>query len=129
MQLELFKVDKPVYDTKEGKTCIVCGDFKPYEMFDKHTGHKDNHDGRCKSCKREQVNLRNDLRKTAPEKPTTCECCEKEYPSRLIVLDHCHDSKEFRGWICHYCNAGIGQLGDTVEGLERAIRYLKKNER
>lgn len=55
----------------------------------------------------------------------SCECCDK-VTSRL-VLDHNHDSGLFRGWLCHTCNTGIGKLGDSLEGLERALRYLESN--
>ena len=44
------------------------------------------------------------------------------------MLDHCHETNQFRGWICRNCNTGIGNLGDNVEGLENAIRYLKRNK-
>jgi len=44
-------------------------------------------------------------------------------------LDHCHDTDVFRGWLCHRCNVGIGFLGDTLEGLNKAIAYLEKFER
>jgi len=54
-----------------------------------------------------------------------CELC-KVRPSQ--VLDHDHDTKEIRGVLCHSCNTGIGKLGDTVEGLEAAIRYIKGEE-
>jgi hypothetical protein len=110
-----------------GKCCIICGEYKYLEEFDKHTGHKDNRDGRCRECKREQVKLRKELMKTAPSKPDTCDCCGKTYETRLITLDHCHETNVFRGWICHYCNAGIGQLGDNIQGLEQALQYLRRH--
>jgi hypothetical protein len=43
-----------------------------------------------------------------------------------LCLDHNHETGKFRGWLCDNCNTGIGKLGDTVEGLERAIAYLKR---
>jgi hypothetical protein len=52
-----------------------------------------------------------------------CACCSKEVP--ILYVDHCHDSNTIRGFICHSCNAGIGLLGDNLEGLEKAIKYLK----
>jgi len=41
-----------------------------------------------------------------------------------LCVDHCHETGEVRGILCWSCNAGLGKLGDTVEALERAIRYL-----
>jgi len=61
---------------------------------------------------------------TRPE-PEHCECCGKTN-RRALALDHCHATGEFRGWLCDSCNMGLGKLGDTVEALERALAYLKR---
>lgn len=39
-------------------------------------------------------------------------------------LDHCHISGEFRGYLCHYCNSGLGNFNDDPEILTKAITYL-----
>ena len=125
MQLDLFYIPPKDEEASEGKTCIACHTQKPYSAFAKHTGHKDNHDGRCRVCINKQRRLRDELRKEAPPKTTTCECCGRQ--SNDIVMDHCHKTEAFRGWICRYCNAGIGQLDDTIEGLEKALVYLRNH--
>ena len=59
--------------------------------------------------------------------PEHCECCgSKLEGGRKTHLDHCHETGAFRGWLCNQCNMGIGALGDSIEGLERAIAYLKR---
>jgi hypothetical protein len=61
--------------------------------------------------------------------PENCECCGKSLEGGVRThLDHCHNTKKFRGWLCNTCNLGIGALGDTIEGLERALAYLKRAE-
>lgn len=57
--------------------------------------------------------------------PTACECCGKPFKA-TPRLDHCHNAREFRGWLCNTCNRGIGMLGDDVAGVERAVAYLKR---
>lgn len=47
-------------------------------------------------------------------------------PKRLFDVDHDHTTGEFRGFICHRCNKGLGLLGDTIEGLENALAYLRR---
>jgi hypothetical protein len=36
------------------------------------------------------------------------------------------NQEKFRGWLCNICNLSIGQLGDSVEGLMNAVRYLER---
>jgi recombination endonuclease VII len=47
---------------------------------------------------------------------------------RSLVIDHCHDTGKIRGLLCNNCNSGMGMIGDSVEHLEAAIAYLKKQE-
>ncbi|MGP0042489.1 MAG: endonuclease VII domain-containing protein [Rhodomicrobium sp.] len=52
-----------------------------------------------------------------------CALCGKQ---RKLVVDHDHKTKDVRAMLCRACNVAIGNLGDTIEGLERAIEYLKR---
>ena len=62
---------------------------------------------------------------TRPE-PVVCELCGKpNRAQKYLHLDHCHETGAFRGWLCFSCNTGLGKLGDSIEGLERAIAYLR----
>ena len=55
------------------------------------------------------------------EKPECCEICNKE---KDLFPDHSHINSKHRGWLCRGCNTAIGQLGDTIKGLKKAIQYL-----
>jgi len=59
-------------------------------------------------------------------RPEVCENCGRPPDGRYhaLHLDHCHITGKFRGWLCYRCNVGIGLLGDSVEGLDRARKYL-----
>ena len=57
--------------------------------------------------------------------PDVCNCCGK--PShKSLVVDHCHETLKFRGWLCETCNHGIGKLGDNIEGVQKALDYLRR---
>jgi hypothetical protein len=43
-----------------------------------------------------------------------------------LHVDHDHRTGEVRGLLCVGCNSGLGKLGDTEEGLLRALDYLRK---
>lgn len=51
-----------------------------------------------------------------------CEICKS---SRSLCIDHCHDSGLVRGLLCKSCNQSLGQFGDSVDGLKKAIQYLR----
>jgi len=42
-------------------------------------------------------------------------------------LDHDHKTGVVRGLLCSKCNTGIGMLGDSIEGLRKALEYLEKS--
>lgn len=58
-----------------------------------------------------------------------CGCCKVIEPGETgWHIDHDHQTGEIRGILCSSCNTGIGFLGDNVEGLQRAIAYLKAHQ-
>ncbi len=75
---------------------------------------------------RKQARQRAGLPAATRPAPEACECCNKPFAGRSAHLDHCHATGAFRGWLCFACNTGIGKLGDTAEGLQRALTYLGK---
>lgn len=50
-----------------------------------------------------------------------CRICRKRKP---LCVDHDHKTKNVRGLLCRSCNAAIGALGDSYEGLLNAANYL-----
>lgn len=51
-------------------------------------------------------------------------CQQEETNGRWLSVDHCHNSMQVRGLLCHTCNTAIGMLKENVESLRRAINYL-----
>ena len=118
--------------------CSVCNTLKENSEFsfykNRHTdnGYRLMVNTNCRSCAQIKSRERSAIRKKfkdvkPPEFGEPCECCGKPV-TRNWQLDHCHDTGEFRGWLCKLCNTGMGMCGDTLQGLELRVEYLKRAE-
>jgi hypothetical protein len=89
----------------------------------------------CKVCRRKggsawstaAKHIMENLNMCRPPIGTPCENCKKT--KEMLVFDHDHKTDQFRGWLCYQCNSAIGNLGDTLKGLQQAVRYLKRAEK
>ena len=69
--------------------------------------------------------------KLLAEQGNRCAVCDKHVSeeSSNFSVDHDHNlwgPESVRGLLCRSCNAGIGKLGDSVDGLKRALSYMEK---
>ncbi len=55
-----------------------------------------------------------------------CAVCSAPINSVRACLDHCHDSKQVRGWLCRGCNLGLGNFTDNPARLRAAADYLER---
>lgn len=44
------------------------------------------------------------------------------------MLDHCHETGEFRGYICDKCNVGLGKFDDDPSLLWQAMMYIVQHK-
>ena len=134
----------------ESKKCTKCLTEKPLCEFNKQKNTKDGLRYYCKSCwkdykldwsrrnkgKVSKINRKQRYSHCVNYKETetrylvtnNCECCGKTFDDTKAnhkCVDHKDD--QIRGIICHSCNLGIGLLSDQIEGLEKAINYLKRS--
>jgi len=159
MQLFLFDdLPHEHVEEEDGRICSRCGIRKKWKHFsfqgtvyhllkygvlslvDGVLENKNYYRKYCLKCSNRDASLAKKLRKTAPPIPDCCDCCggsfkrvdtkvRKGQLPQNTYLDHCHNTKVFRGWLCNACNTGIGLLGDNLEGLNKAFAYLEKFER
>lgn len=56
-----------------------------------------------------------------------CKLCNKEHMTnnKRLYVDHCHRTGKVRGLLCSNCNLSLGQIGDTIESVEKILKYLK----
>ena len=114
------------------KICIVCG-TSDGEFHGRLTWCKD-----CHAVKQRDSHLKRnygidlaEYNELLAKQGGVCAICSNaevvqigRRPTSLSV-DHCHETGRIRGLLCSTCNKGIGCLGDTPEGLELALNYLK----
>lgn len=82
---------------------------------------------------RKYERIRNRARNGLPEPmrpmPERCEnpgCVTPRPYKRRMVLDHCHETGAFRGWLCSSCNVSLGQLGDSEKSILGILEYLRR---
>lgn len=129
---------------EKNKTCIKCHKTKPLSMFmtrENLKSGKSSYRTECKQCSTEKSNTRKLLEKINPRPKSTnykcpiCNSTEAELKANdrwsdrsVWCLDHNHDTKEFRGWICNNCNIAIGRLKDDPRIAYKAYEYLLNME-
>ena len=134
--------------TPGSKICFRCKENKSITSFYKVKANKSGYAGTCKKCKVLQASIyqkKNSKRTRNNHYKRTygitliqyeemeslymgvCGCCGNAPEGRYehLAVDHCHETKEIRGLLCASCNKAIGALGDSVEGLKRALSYLE----
>ena len=62
-----------------------------------------------------------------------CLICGNEQTGRgkknnQLAVDHNHKTGKIRGLLCTNCNTGIGNLRDSIEMLQKAIKYLEERD-
>ena len=121
---------------EETKRCSKCLEDLPIDAFGFDGGAKyRRHE--CKNCARKQTQILGKLKKTAPPVAQNYRCpiCNRNAeeakgnnPKKKGVwcADHDHVTGQFRGWLCHKCNLGLGNFNDSVERLLAATKYLQR---
>ena len=130
----------------KAKVCRICKQEQPISEFANR--ERSGLDSRCRACERERLrdyrsrnkqkirgkNFRDrygievkDYEALKEQQGGKCAICETT--SRVLYVDHCHDTQKLRGLLCQKCNTGIGMLQDSLKVLKKAVRYLEKYER
>ena len=132
-QLSFFpEVTKHVADLKY---CRKCDSYKARDKFNKMSSAGDGKHPYCKDCMKNYQDVISDLKKTnvVPE-GHVCPICNRSedqivYNGKQMKsvwrIDHCHETNEFRGWLCITCNQALGMLNDDTDIMRRAIAYLQ----
>ena len=129
---------------KIGRKCTKCGKSEPEVKFTmtRNTWGTKFKRPRCNSCYAQGKLAQNTavrrefgpgeprklIRENRPPEGTICPGCGEPMShgtaSNSVNFDHDPETWTFRGWICRRCNNGLGSCGDTIESLERKLKYL-----
>lgn len=129
-QLDLFEEwPDTIEESSNTQVCPSCKiekDISEYHIYENL--HQTGSRRKCKKCYSANNSLLFQLKKENkyPHENPKCDCCGC-IPEEKLQLDHCHETKVFRGWLCRSCNGGLGGLGDTVEGVQKGLTYLRKH--
>lgn len=105
------------------KICRNCKNEKPIDDFPFFSTHEAGRKNTCKECSGKLSLLRKKLKLENPQpQPGICPICELY--TEIWILDHCHFSNNFRGYICNSCNLALGRFNDDIKILQNAISYL-----
>ena len=136
-QQDFFEDDHFDLVFEDGKICIKCDTKLPLTNFSPASGGNFLRP-ECKKCNNELSKVRLLLKEKygMPKEGYICPICKgtKDKVNGLgnkkngsWVIDHCHESETFRGWLCHTCNRCLGGFKDDIKILGRAIKYLKQH--
>lgn len=138
MNLDLY--GNPIHLTQ---TCIKCGETKHLSEFAvrarNKSGQPSEYRNDCRDCQKKQAKEVKNLKKDHPypHHQEHCDSCKRHYKEiygnnqykkkKHWVLDHCHITGNYRGYICEYCNTALGRMQDNIEYLRNMVEYLEKN--
>lgn len=128
------------------KSCKYCGRTLPLSNFGPKRGHRMGVRNQCHECRRKgdailrknwkDCNLQTTLKrrninsdtysKWVVKQGNNCAICgrDRTTQNRRLAIDHDHKTGLLRGLLCTTCNTGLGCFRDSVELLNKAIRYL-----
>lgn len=132
--LDLIFQDGEELNDPDGKRCSKCTSMLPLTSFSFTSGGNYLR-AECRDCNRELTRIRVALREKhgMPPKEYCCPICtgtaedvkgQGNTRNGPWVIDHCHETEKFRGWLCHKCNRALGGFNDDKDTLERAVSYL-----
>lgn len=109
--------------------CKTCATARTKEWATQHPEEWERHRRRS-WLKRKYGITPEDYDRILAAQGGVCAICRTPPPDPRgfrMHVDHDHESGRVRGILCGPCNQGIGNLGDDVERLRAAIKYLRRS--
>lgn len=99
--------------------CSICG---PTRIFLKKNNPRCGTKGFCEENELGYYIGIADIEKLIGKKPDKCPIC---FQRGKMCIDHDHETKQLRGWLCKKCNIALGYMKDDYESILRLSEYIK----
>ena len=126
----------------ESKHCSICDTNKPILEFSPNKRYKDGFYKHCKKCHYSYYGRNSHFKRTygitedqynaaVLKLDNKCQVCNAEainsHKWGRLVVDHCHDTGNVRGYLCQSCNMTLGSARDNPDILRRLANYLENH--
>ena len=82
---------------------------------------------RNSACKRQYGITFDQYKELKKRQNDLCYICQKLPEKRGLHLDHSHQTKKIRKFLCMNCNSVIGHCKESIIVLQKIIDYLKEH--
>ncbi len=131
-----------VFKDKDGykKQCYICKEIYPYtpKYFYRNKSFPSGLDYTCKKYKNKWDRKHHKLKsygmsmeeynELLKKQKYRCLICSSDLKSNNTHTDHDHKTGRVRGFLCLYCNSGLGKVKENPYILVNAIKFLLKNK-
>lgn len=118
------------------KRCAACATEHPVSAFGLNRSTLDGLSTYCRRCQSAATRKAafgldpSQIEALAASQGNACAICVRPFVASArrtaINVDHDHVTGRVRGLLCVRCNGALGALGDTADGLRRALAYLER---
>ncbi len=127
------------------KVCPRCKEEKPHSAYYSNKSRADGVQAYCILCCRAKAKVsgpkyyqkhREQIRASQlmsrrgvdmKDVPDECQVCGRANGrGKGVVVDHCHDTGQVRGFLCGNCNVAIGMTDNDSNLLRKLADYLEK---
>ena len=136
---DIFGVEHP---NIEYKKCIKCNELRTLDKFANRSRNKngDRTELRndCNYCKTKETKVREKLKRYNPPpnfETYKCPYCKrmqkdmtwfgKNKKQKCFVMEHCHKTEKFRGYVCQDCNTVIARSNESPTVLRKIADMLE----
>jgi len=116
--------------TRGNRWCFRCRSWKARDLFSLDKSRRAGRSCSCKECTSDASTASRygmspqQLKDFRDAHSHRCGICSA---TKILYVDHNHETGVLRGLLCPSCNSAIGLLGESKERFAAAVAYLEKH--